>query len=147
MQYPRLLVEITPDPVARKLRVDREPMSFRKVPDGMPLSYHRLAITNVYTVWTSYSLNGIADPAEFLAWPTGSDTQLESLARGLDEIPSELVHRGEHEGFGGVAVVSIQEQCEIDVDDVFRVQGSTGGISSRYNDQAGLGGSPVRYAV
>jgi hypothetical protein len=27
------------------------------------------------------------------------------------------------------------------------VQGSTGGIGSRYNDQAGLGGSPVRYAV
>jgi hypothetical protein len=81
-------------------------------------------------VWTSCSLDGIADPAEFLAWPTGSDTQLESLARGLDEIPSELVHRGEQEGFGGVAVVSIQEQGEVDVDDVFRVQESTGGMSS-----------------
>lgn len=78
---------------------------------------------------TSCSLDDIADPAEFLAWPTGSDAQLKSLARGLDKIPSELVHRGKHEGFRGVAVVSIQEEGEIDVDDVFGVQGSTDGMS------------------
>jgi hypothetical protein len=52
------------------------------------------------------------------------DTNLESLTRCLDEIATLLVGLGQHKGGARVAVVTVEEERNVQVDDVSGEEGS-----------------------
>lgn len=64
-------------------------------------------------------LDDLSNPTQSLAWPTGPDTQLQRLLRRFHQVSPLLVCFKQQECCRGIAMVSVGEKCQIDIDEIF----------------------------